>query len=251
MEACSYAERGSWLAPDAGAPGMPSGPRNSDAKAKLVGQWASCQKGTLVQRPHSGIEFAANGRWQLLGGSEAVAGPRGTYYFMNIGQLNTASDDQNGSSVVSGVQFSPDGLALREEGHVYVRLPTPANYGSDNPPSITDGTCTLVGTWDSESVDQGAKPLSISFDALGNFVAGDVGADLCASHSMYGTYRLTAGFFELTQNIGMGLCDFWFSAKYPATFADGCSRMNLTQMYDNCTGGRGYLNGRSTLVKRR
>jgi hypothetical protein len=93
--------------------------------------------------------------------------------------------------------------------------------------------------------------LSISFDALGNFVAGPPGADLCAGHTMYGTYRLMPGVFELTQNVGMGFCDFWFGGGFNATFDAGCNRVRLVTTWDNCTGGRGYFNGTNELVKRR
>lgn len=66
---------------------------------------------------------------------------------------------------------------------------------------------------------------------------------------MYGTYRLSSGLFQLTSNVGMGLCHWWFDAAYPATFDASCTQVKLTQAYDNCTGGRGYLNGQTTLTK--
>jgi hypothetical protein len=252
-EACSYAERGSWLAPDAGAPGGGTvWPRNTDAKKHLVGRWAACQTGTLVQAPNEGIEFGANGRWQLLENERpAPNAPRGTYSFLDIGQLNTSADGAVGSSITSGVRFSIDGQALRTAtSGIYVRIPTPANYGRDNLPSTTDGACTLVGTWDTQTIDRGAKPLVISFDEVGNFAAGDPGANLCQAQPMYGPYELSPGRFELTQNVGMGLCDFWYSAGFRVMFDGSCSRLTLATVTDGCTGGRGYLNGVTSLVKR-
>jgi hypothetical protein len=35
------------------------------------------------------------------------------------------------------------------------------------------------------------------------------------------------------------LCQWWFDAGYPAVFNADCTQVMLTQMYDNCTGGRG------------
>jgi hypothetical protein len=91
---------------------------------------------------------------------------------------------------------------------------------------------------------------TLSFDSQGNFVGGPQGSDLCANHTMYGTYRLSAGLFQITTNVGMGECSFWLDAGYPGSFDSTCTKLTTHQMYDNCTGGRGYLNGVTTMVKR-
>jgi hypothetical protein len=67
---------------------------------------------------------------------------------------------------------------------------------------------------------------------------------------MYGTYRLSPGLFQLTTNVGKGGRDWWFDAGYTTTFDATCTKLALTQQYDNCTGGRAYFNGQTTLVKR-
>ena len=67
---------------------------------------------------------------------------------------------------------------------------------------------------------------------------------------MYGTYRLSPGLFQITENTGMGNCLWVEDAGYPAAFDATCMHLSLTQDHDNCTGGRGYFNGQTTLTKR-
>ena len=67
---------------------------------------------------------------------------------------------------------------------------------------------------------------------------------------IYGTYRLSPGWFQLTSNVGLGVCAWWFTAAYPTQFDADCSHLTLMQVYDNCTGGRGYFNGTTTLTRR-
>jgi hypothetical protein len=50
----------------------------------------------------------------------------------------------------------------------------------------------------------------------------------------------------------MGPCQFWFSAQYRITFDPSCTQAQLERAtFDNCTGGRGYFNEPTKLVKRR
>lgn len=66
---------------------------------------------------------------------------------------------------------------------------------------------------------------------------------------MYGTYQLTPGMFQLTSNVGTGLCHWWFWAGYPSKFDGDCSHLTTMQLYDNCTGGRGYLSGTAVMTR--
>jgi hypothetical protein len=138
--------------------------------------------------------------------------------------------------------------------------PSPSN-GWDNPPSLTSGACSLVGSWDTSETPttgelappQQRMPASFSFDDAGNFVAApEEGVDLCTSHPMYGTYDLSLGIFQLTTNVGLGVCSLWLDAAYAVSFSTDCARMTTTMNHwDNCTGGRRYFNSPTTLVKRR
>jgi hypothetical protein len=90
-----------------------------------------------------------------------------------------------------------------------------------------------------------------SFDAAGRFVVSVPGSNACDGTPMYGTYELGSRFFEITSNWNLGLCDWWFTAAYPHVFDADCSHLTLTEDFDNCTGGRGYLNGTTTLTRLR
>jgi hypothetical protein len=107
----------------------------------------------------------------------------------------------------------------------------------------------MVGTWDVPATTL-APAATLSFDEAGNFVGGPAGSDLCSSHTMYGTYWLSAGIFELTTNTGMGICPWWYAAAYQARFASGCGQLTLMDIEDDCTGGRGYFDIQTTLTKR-
>jgi hypothetical protein len=240
---------------------------DADARAAIVGRWVACTPGggAFSSTPHAGVEFGANGRWRLL-----VTDPSGTlvpttstgsdaqgrYYALATGQLDIHDNGYTyGGSAF--IRLSPDGNALAfmpdgpptSGGPYYARTSPSPNNGDDNPPSTTDGPCSMVGTWDLAMT--GSSPAAtFSFDASGNFVGGPPGSDLCASHTMYGTYRLSPGLFQITENIGMGLCHWWFDAGYPGGFDGTCTQLSINQLYDNCTGGRGYFNGTTTLTKR-
>jgi hypothetical protein len=232
-----------------------------DARDRLVGRWVACGETGLRPQPHAGIEFGANGRWRLLAGDASGAlvpapapGPTGHYFLLSRDQFQMTDEGVGGAAHFVSWAASMD-LARFEDTAggargIYARTrPSPLN-GRDNVPSITDGTCSMVGTWDLAATEQ-SPAATFSFDEAGNFVGGPPGADLCAGHTMSGTYRLSPGLFQLTENVGMGRCDWWFDAGYPATFNADCSQLNLVQLHDNCTGGRGYFNGATVLTRRR
>ncbi len=233
---------------------------DADARAVLVGRWVPCGTGAFRTTPHAGIEFGANGRYALLMDSVSGLVPltppvTGRYNMLSTGQLNLRPESSGGMSILSLV-VGRDALGSSSStggrGATYARVaPSPLN-GRDNPPSISDGTCTLVGTWDTSPAGGGTvdPQATFSFDEQGNFVGGPVGADLCSGHTMYGTYQLSPGVFMLTTNIGMGLCHWWFDGGWSITFGNGCGSATLRTTWDNCTGGRRYLNNPTVLTKR-
>jgi hypothetical protein len=254
-ETCATVRRDSTFSQPGGMVGS-----DVDGKAKLVGRWLVCGTGTFQAEPHAGVEFGANGRFQLLdadstGALKANPAVRGRYYLLGSGQMGLRRDDDLGNPI-SGVSFSPDAQALVFDGtdSVYARTTPAPDNGRSNVPSTTNGTCSLVGAWDTETADisAGGKAISLEFGASGDFTAEDPSAaSACSTVAMYGTYRLSSRVFEITQNVGMGHCQFWFDAGYTITFEAGCARARLVNAWDNCTGGRGYLNGSSVLVRRK
>ena len=216
------------------------------------------------------MEFGANGRWTLLaydaGGGlvpfpppPASAPPSqsptsGRYYMLSSGQLDVRNDDPPSLSIFS-LNLTPDGNGMRltptsgTGSPYYARTdPSPLN-GADNPPSLIDGRCTMIGTWDLPA-SASSQAATLSFDDQGNFVGGPLGSDLCSAHTMYGTYALTAGLFAITENIGMGFCAWWFDGGWAPSFNADCTQVTLSETYDDCTGGRGYLSGVNVLTRR-
>ena len=239
-----------------------------DDRAKIVGRWATCAGSSVVAVPHAGIEFGARGRWGLLTTDTAgalvpmdasVDGSRGYYYLLGTGQLNVTGEGPTSPGGIYFVTFASGMDVLRivdtaggTTDRMYARTtPSPLN-GDDNLPSVTDGSCSMVGTWDvpGNPVAPVEPPATMSFDAAGNFVGGPRDTDLCAGYTMYGTYRLSSGWFQLTSNVGLGACAWWFIAAYPTQFDADCSHLTLMQRLDGCTGGRGYFNGTTTLTRR-
>jgi hypothetical protein len=262
-DACKAAAVGPWSHSNTVAHG------SDDARAALVGRWATCRKkGAFSTLSHAGIEFGANGRWRLLktdsGGALVPMDPlnargMGHYYALSSGQLDLVSEGGE-AGWIGFVRFTAGMHALRYDGGSmpapstgeYGRAaPSPLN-GSDNPPSVSDGKCSMVGTWDvpANKAIPTAPVASIAFDGEGNFVGGPPGSNLCADHTMYGTYRLSPGLFQLTSNVGMGGCSWSLGAGYAATFDASCSTVELVLHTDGCTGGRGHLNGPTTLTRR-
>jgi hypothetical protein len=288
-DACMHAANDrSWSA--ANVHGMDAGvsknPGNPDARAFLVGRWESCTApGT------DGIEFGANGRWRLLSKDAAgvylpaSTNPptaRGFYKLLAQNAQLDLRDDTASDRVREGgtgryasvlVEALSSQEAMRWNGVTgqpfppgpYARAePSPSN-GWDNPPSLMSGTCSLVGTWDTVPVSafggdrsddishQQIMPASFSFDDAGNFVAAPgVGIDLCVTHPMYGTYDLSLEVFQFTTNVGLGRCSVWSDAAYLVSFSADCTSMStIMNRWDNCTGGRGYFNSPTTLVRRR
>jgi hypothetical protein len=234
---------------------------SDDHRGDIAGRWVRCGSSTVSAVPHDGIEFGANARWQLLktdaAGSLIPADPaaRGYYYLLASGQLDLNGEGVTGENQIFFLRFAPGMDTLRFDDSstaIYARTtPSPLN-GRDNVPTVTDGRCSMVGTWDVPANEPTpyAPAATLSFDEAGNFVGGDRGSDLCSAHTMYGTYRLSPNLFQLTTNVNMGQCQFWFSAGYPTHFDASCTHLTLMQLWDNCTGGRGLLNGTTTLTRR-
>ena len=252
-------------APQWSYPQNPAG-SNADDRRYIVGRWQTCNASLPGLPPHSVIEFGANGRWRLLTFDASVnpqpvgdgllpltgTGTSGSYYLLGTGQLDLNYEVLGtGGSVVFVAFAGMDTLQFSNTGAnpVYARItPSPLN-GADNPPPTAAG-CSMVGDWDVPAGSNGAPAAVFSFDAAGNFVAGPPGANLCDGHTMYGTYALSPGMFQLTTNVGFGLCAWWFGAGYPAVFDTSCNQLSLTPEIDNCTGGRGYFNQPTTMTRR-
>ncbi len=241
---------------------------SGDARELLVGRWRLCG-GTAYYggSEHEGIEFGSNGRNRLLrssGGRLIPSGndARGVYYLLGSGQFM-----QRGELFVAGYAtfasfdptFSVLQLAQEVEGDLsplrYVRVAPDEAGAADNTFSTEAAGCSMVGVWDTvlPSANPGA---AFAFNERGEWFGGEYGSDLCAAHTMSGTYNLeTRGGpvfdnfdmppeseFELVTNFGAGSCQFWLSAGFLPTFSSDCNRVRLQPLWDNCTGGRGYLN---------
>lgn len=239
----------------------------ADDRRTIVGRWTACDASLPGFPAHAGIEFGANGRWRLLvrGGvidaspSIPLTGPgtSGTYALLGSGQLNLNGEDPQGAIRGFFLSFTAGMDALQFAGQagaaaVYARAAPSSLNGADNPPSTSAGACSMVGTWDvPANTGPVSAPASVfSFDAAGNFVAGPAGSNLCDGHSAYGTYALSPGTFQLTTNIGLGTCLWWYAASYSAVFDASCDHLSLTRQIDDCTGGRGYFNLPTTLTRR-
>jgi hypothetical protein len=248
----------------------PQDPAGTDADDRryIVGRWQTCNAGIPMLPAHSAIEFGANGRWRLLTAdasnplgevpfSLTFSWTSGYYSLLGTGQLNLTSEDPLGGGWALFVSFAGmDTLQFtnaKGTTPVYARItPSPLN-GADNPPPTVAGACSLVGDW-SVPAGTGAvgAPASVfSFDAAGNFVAGLAGSNLCDGHTAYGTYALSLGTFQLTSNVGLGLCQWWFTAAYQASFDATCNQLSLSVETDGCTGGRGYFDDIPTTLTRR
>jgi hypothetical protein len=237
--------------------------KNDDENRTIVGRWVACGAATVVPSPHVGIEFGGNGRWQTLkrdaSGALVPLPDRGYYYVLGNGQLNIGPEGFVGSGggfvvFANGNRDVARFDGVQGAGGIYARVaPSPTN-GDENVPSVSNGRCSMVGSWAvPANVNTPVEPASVwSFDDAGHFVVSAPGDVLCGSHAMWGTYRLPPdnGFFQITSNWNLGLCDWWFTAAYPYNFSADCATLVLTQMVDNCTGGRGYLNGTTTLRRR-
>jgi hypothetical protein len=223
--------------------------RTDDAQGLLIGRFRACGAALLASEPHQVVEFGGNRRYRLMQPNPATgeleSTDSGYFYFLGSGQLNLAK----GGFTITALDVLPGAQAFRVEGAVYARIPPAADNGRSNAPSLSDGECTMEGDWDATSTDGSGLPVTLSFDASGNFVAHEPGANVCSDTTKLGTYQLTPGTFEITSNVGLGACSWWYAASYAASF-ETCRRLRLQVVTDNCTGGRGYLNGASLLVKR-
>jgi hypothetical protein len=185
----------------------------------------------------------------------------GYYYALSSGQFNLYGegpvDDLGAQYFYAKFTANMDALQFPTPGDPpttggYARITGPDFDGAANLPSMSDGRCSMAGTWDIPGYDMSPvePPATITFDAQGNFVGYAQTDPPCSQSAMYGTYRLTPGMFQLTSNVGMGTCQWMQIAGYPAAFDASCDQLTLTRMYDNCTGGRGYFNGPTTVLRR-
>jgi hypothetical protein len=215
-----------------------------------VGRWLAC--GTTLSfgsvsgsSGAVGLEFGGNGRWR-----ELAQGPSG---------LVPLQGGRSGTTVVTTtpgeggqdawVYFEPDWadgtdwqfeqVALAADGNglvfertspvAYARTDAAADNGDSNSPSVTDGTCSMVGTWD--VTVQGKPVQTMTFDVDGNWFAGGAGGDPCTES---GRYELNSSFFQVTQAFppaclgGEGLSHFAFDAS--------CNSITLTGYADACEG---------------
>lgn len=228
---------------------------DGDPRSAIVGRWSNCGSGLIWDSDAPGIEFGDNHKWQLIesDGTPKANGPSGYYFLLSTGQLDLISGEWDRIGFLS---FDPDfNVATYDTYDVgattqrFARVAPDTESAAQNALSTTDGKCSLIGDWD--TVPNGTDPsASYSFDGAGNWVACDLGSDLCAEHSMHGLYELSTGAFTLVTLSGMGQCQFWFSGYFRASFDATCTTLSLSVTGDNCTGGRGYLNGDSVLKKR-
>jgi len=225
-----------------------------------VGRWQVCNHSISGIPAHTVIEFGANGRWRLLaldpttGDLVPIARSEttsGYYYLLGIGQLNLDSELPGGGMRIFQSTFAgTDAIkfdGLDGSSAVYARTaPSPLN-GADNPPPTAAGPCSMVGDWELPPGGSFAVATVFSFDAAGNFVVGSTATNVCGAHGSYGTYALSTGMFQLTSNIGLGSCQWWYTGAYQAAFDSTCSQLSLNRQWDNCTGGRLYFNEPTTL----
>jgi hypothetical protein len=235
---------------------------NGDDRHNIVGRWAVCSQSIFGLARHDGIEFGANGRWRMLARDAATGDlvpmdrsqtTSGTYYLLGTGQLYLAAELAGGTHIfpvtftgaLDAINFNnPAGLA-----EVYARTtPSPLN-GADNPPPTAAGPCSLIGDWELPATGViDASPTVVSFDAAGNAVFGAATANLCVSSYPLGTYALAPGTFAITSNAAG--CAWWYAATYQAAFDASCNQLLLVPRIDDCTGGRIYFNGPTTLTRR-
>lgn len=243
-----------------------------DARPLLVGRWELCgTEARYGSRPHDGIEFGSNGRNQLLhrqnGALVPVAnGATGEYTLLASGQYMQRGGLSLGEYAVF-MEFDASASTLRftstEQGELrYARVAPDVQSAAANRFSTRGGGCSMVGVWDT-SADSSNPAAAFAFNEQGEWFGGEWGSDLCAAHSMFGTYQLVernegggdvlpivVPAFELVTNVGAGLCDFWFGAGFSPRFSDNCNRVELTATWDNCTGGRGYFGQAEVLARR-
>jgi len=239
-----------------------------DARELLVGRWQLCGEAAYYGgAQHAGIEFGSNGRNQLLRERNGTllplsGGPRGVYYLLGSGQFMQRGELTFGGyaasvsfdSSLSVMQLASDG---EQSGPPlrYVRVAPDERSAAANTFSTASAECSMVGVWDTALPSSNPRA-AFAFNEGGEWFGGEWGSDLCAAHSMYGTYNLeTRGGpvmdnfdlppeteFEIVSNIGAGRCQFWFNAGFLPSFSADCNRVHLETTWDNCTGGRGYLN---------
>jgi hypothetical protein len=244
-----------------------------DARSLLVGRWELCGADALYgSRSHAGIEFGSNGRNQLLRRqNDALVplanGPTGEYTLLASGQFMQGgglSLDEYAVFMEFDSSLSTLRFTSASQGELrYARVAPDLQSAAANRFSTRGGGCSMVAVWDT-SPDSSNPAAAFAFNEQGEWLGGDWGSDLCSDHTMFGTYQLTdqpsyggdiSGSstpteLEIVTNVGAGRCAFWFGTGFSAHFSDDCNRVELRQTWDNCTGGRGYLDEAEVLTRR-
>jgi len=251
---CSVA---AFEAPD--ATGMAA---DADARALLVGRWQLCGgSADYGEQPHEGLEFGSNGRNQLLrssmGGLVPVSdGARGVYTLLGSGefmQFRGLSFGGIGASArfdatLSVLRLAP-GVGQSGVSLQYVRVVPDERSAAANVFSTATTRCSMVGVWDTAIPSD--NPAAFAFDDQGEWFGGEWGSDLCAAHTMYGTYDVDAPpnpmdnfdfpTFAIISHIDASSCAFWRGASFLPVFGDDCNSISLELSSDGCNGSRGYL----------
>ena len=242
----------------------PATSSNPVTTAWLVGRWVRCSGANALHGGQPAIEFGENGRWRALAYDATGAlvpdasDDLGTYGVTGSGQLDVWWERALSGETYHPVALDADVLRLGGPGRpVYARATPVANNGADNLPPVTDGQCSMAGTWDGASPSSGTNPassVSIAFTSLGDFVAAS-GVDVCDAHSMEGTYSLvttsSGPVFTIVTSAGMGCpSGMLYFAGYTTAFSADCRTLRLTRRWDNCTGGRRVLMDTTELTRR-
>jgi hypothetical protein len=227
------------------------------ARANLVGRWLACSTPAYGGAEVVGIEVSGTLRWRMLGHDAAgLIVPRSD---LGVGRVKVLDDSaqinfemDGGSMWIAFAAFTADASAMRLDGAPkggarYARIAAAPDNGADNQPSLSDGRCAMVGTWEFQSGGGGG---SLSFDAAGNWIGGSPRADLCASHTMNGTYALRPGLLEFVTIENPRSCGPTWGMGWAPSFDADCTHLTLSQTYDNCTGGRAIFNGVLSLTRR-
>ncbi len=251
------------IAPQQGDSGVESacmiaaGPRHTftsiqDVEAAITGRWQLC--GGQINSPADtvGIEFAGDAAYFLVrdGNGSVVRGAGFAYErtvtITDTTQMNGAGWYQislmgggRGNHYFADYSPSPRKLKLNEG-----TSGNEAEYVADAPATTA---CSLVGgTWDVTENYWGTDA-SFQFFADGSFVGGPRSASLPGAATMAGSYSDGNGMFHIGPTRGMQ-CDEW-QTNSTLTFDAACTTATLQVQTDNCTGGRKYFGGRTTLLR--
>jgi hypothetical protein len=210
----------------------------------LVGRWVACGAtlgfaSATGSAGAVGLEFGGNGRWrELAQGAAGLVPLQGG----KSGTTVVTPTPGGEGGVEAWVYFEPDWgdgtewqfeqVALTADGNglvferttpaAYARVVAAADNGDSNPPSVSNGSCSMSGTWD--VTVQGKPTQTMTFDDDGNWFVGGPTDDACLAER--GRYELDPSFFLVTQAFpsaclgGAGLSHVAFDAS--------CSSVTLT-----------------------